>query len=92
MRGLTITENELGVTAVRCHYSADPGKSPSTEEGAKWLERMRRLYPDPSAFQQEFEISFWIASGTRVYPEFSEMVHCQALEHRSRKEIGRAHV
>ena len=90
MRGLAVSENELGVTAVRCHYSADPEKDPSTETGAEWLERVRKLYPDPHAFQQEFEISFWISSGTRVYPEFSETVHCQPLTHRSRKTIYRA--
>lgn len=90
MKGLEITENGLGVTAVRLHYSADPEKNPNTETGAAWLERVRRLYPDPNAFNQEFEVSFWVSSGTRVYPEFSEIVHCQPLEHRSRKVIYRA--
>lgn len=90
MRGFDVQHNELGVTAVRVHYSADPSKDPSTETGAAWLERVRRLYPDPNAFNQEFEISFWVAAGVRVYPEFSEMVHVTPLTHRSRKVIYRS--
>jgi len=36
------------------------------------------------------ELSFWIAAGQRVYPEFRETLHCDALEHRARKVIYRA--
>lgn len=90
MKGFTVAENELGVTAVRVHYSCDPEKDPATETGAAWHERARRLYPDPNAWAQEFEISFWVAAGVRVYPEFSEMVHVQPLQHRTRKVIYRA--
>lgn len=90
MKGLTVTKNDLGVTAVRLHYSADPARNAATEEGAAWLDRTRRLYPDPHAWNQEMEISFWVSSGTRVYPEFSETTHCIPLEHRSRKVIYRA--
>jgi len=78
------------MTAVRIHYSCDPAKDPATEQGAQWLEKVRRLYPDPNAFAQEFEINWWVAAGTRVYPEFVEATHCQPLQHRSRKVIYRA--
>ena len=90
VKGFHATENDLGVTAVRVHYSADPQKSPDTDEGQKWLERTRRMYPDPVLWQQEFEISFWVSKGTRVYPEFSETLHAIPLAHRSRKVIYRA--
>lgn len=90
MKGFSVQSNELGVTAIRLHYSADPGRDVSTPEGAAWHERARRLYPDPQQWNQEMEINFWVAAGTRVYPEFSETVHCQPLEHRSRKTIYRA--
>jgi hypothetical protein len=89
-KGLTISENELGVTAVRLHYSADPGRDVSTPEGAAWHERARRLYPDPQQWAQEMEINFWVTQGARVYPEFSEQVHCMPLQHRTRKVIYRA--
>jgi hypothetical protein len=37
------------------------------------------------------EISFWVAAGTRVFPEFTETLHCVALDgYRERKVIYRA--
>ena len=90
MSGLTISENALGATVVRLHYSADELKNPLTEEGAKWLANMRRMYPDENKWNQEFEINWWVAQGARVYPEFSESLHCADLEHNRRKVIYRA--
>ena len=90
MRGFSVTENEMDFSAVRLHYSADPAKSPDTDEGVKWLERAHRLLPDESRWQQEMEISFWVSKGQRVYPEFRESLHCEPLEHRTRKVIYRA--
>lgn len=77
-------ENALGFTAVRLHYSADPSKD------ADWAVQARRAYPDPNQWAREMEISWWVAEGTRVYPEFSEQVHCRDLSHRPRKVIYRA--
>jgi len=90
MNGFTVSENAMGFTAVRLHYSADPAKSQDNEDGAKWLENARRLFPDENRWNQEMELSLWIAAGQRVYPEFRETLHCDALEHRARKVIYRA--
>ena len=90
MRGFDVRINEIGLAAVRLHYSADPEKDPTTEQGQKWVDNMRRFYPDPNQWNQEFEINFWVAAGTRVYPEFNEIHHCRDVEHRSRKVIYRA--
>lgn len=91
MSALTSSTNALGFTAVRLHYSCDPEKDPTSETGAKWLDYVRRMYPDPIQFQQEFELNWWIAQGTRVYPEFSESLHCKELDgFRERKVIYRA--
>lgn len=84
MIGFSAVENELGMTAVRIHYTADPSKD------AEWLERTRRLYPDPNAFAQEFEINWWVAQGARVYPQFTESVHAIPTGHRARKTLYRA--
>jgi hypothetical protein len=96
VKALEVRENELGMTAVRLHYTADPEKNINhpdpeiAERAAKWLEYTRRLYPDPVQWSQEMEISWWIAAGLRVYPEFSETLHCDPVEHRARKVIYRA--
>ena len=90
MNGFEVRQTEMGMTAVRLHYSADPSKDPSTPEGAKWYERVRRLFPDPNRWAAEMEINFWVAQGMRVYPEFSEELHCRALTPRPRKVIYRA--
>ena len=48
-------------------------------------------YPDPLAWEQEMEISWWVAAGTRVYPEFNETLHTLDLDgFRERKIIYRA--
>ena len=90
MKGFDVTENEMGFTAVRLHYSADPDKDPSTDAGEKWHASVRKLFPDPNRWAAEMEINWWVAQGTRVYPEFAEAYHCRALEHRQRKVIYRA--
>jgi hypothetical protein len=90
LKGFSVRENELGITAVRIHYSADPEKDPDTEGGRKWIETMRRLYPDPNNFAQELEINFWVAQGTRVYPQFTEAQHAIPTAHRERKVLYRS--
>jgi hypothetical protein len=84
VKGLDVRTNELGFAAVRLHYSADETKGP------EWFEIARKLYPDPAQWAKEFEINWWISAGTRVYPEFNEIHHCNPLEHRDRKVIYRA--
>jgi len=90
MNSFTVTTNAMDFCAVRVHYSCDPSKDPNTEEGAKWLENIRRLFPDDNNFNQEMEISFWSASGQRVYPEFREALHVEPLSTRARKVVYRA--
>ena len=90
LSALEVRQNELGFTTVRLHYTCDPEKDPKTEAGQQWFERMRRLYPDEHQWNQEFEINWWIAAGTRVFPEFTESKYCQSLEHRNRKILYRA--
>jgi hypothetical protein len=84
VKGFSAVENELGMTAVRIHYTADPTKD------SEWLEKTRRLYPDPNAFAQEFEINWWVAQGARVYPQFTEAQHAIPTAHRERKVLYRA--
>jgi hypothetical protein len=94
--GFSYVANELGFIAVKLHYSADDEKNvnhPDPETAAraqKWFDSVRRSYPDPNQWAQEMEVSWWISAGQRVYPEFLETVHCQALELRRRKVIYRA--
>lgn len=82
--------NAMGFRAVRVHYSADDSKSQATEEGRLWYERARQMYPDPATWNQEFELNWWMAKGIRVYPQFTETIHCQPTEYRQRKLIYRA--
>ena len=51
---------------------------------------MQALYPDPNTWQAEFEISWWVAAGQRVYPEFTETVHGKTADLIRRKRIYRA--
>jgi len=90
VKGLDVRVNELGLTAIRLHYSADPDKDPATDVGARWLDQARRLQPDPNRFSMEFEINWWVAAGTRVFPEFTEARYSKPLEPRTRKVLYRA--
>lgn len=90
MKGFSVVENQMGWTAVRVHYSCDEAKNPDSPSGQKWLDDIRRTFTDENQFQQEMELSFWVATGQRVYPEFQESTHCQPLTHRPRKVIYRA--
>lgn len=93
----TSSVNALGMRAVRLHYQADPEKNAQHADpviaarARAWLDRARRLYPDPAVWAQEMEINWWIATGTRVYPEFLESLHTLALDgFRAYKVIYRA--
>lgn len=97
MSGYSASTNALGIRAIRVHYSASIEKDvtnadPETaRRAAEWYELARRIYPDPNQWAQEMEINWWMAAGTRVYPEFSESLHCADLDgFRERKVIYRA--
>lgn len=99
MRGLTVSENRLGFTVIRWHYSAHPDRDilsadPEVARRAEvWLDETRRAYPDPAQFAQEFELNWFIAAGTRVYPEFTEALHTDGDKYdgfRGRKVIYRS--
>jgi len=90
LRGFTDNVNELGFTAVKIHYSCDPEKDPNTEAGARWFERARRLFADPNLWAQEMEINFFVSSGARVYPQFTEAQHAIPTAPRPRKVLYRA--
>lgn len=97
MSGYSSNTNALGIRAIRVHYSAASDKNVfSTDptiaaKAQEWYDNARRIYPDPNQFAQEMEINWWMAAGTRVYPEFSESLHCADLDgFRERKVIYRA--
>lgn len=97
MQGYTAHENELGIWAIRLHYSASEEKNPFHDDPEKaalaqtWLTRAKQLYPDPTQWAQEFEINWWIAAGTRVYPEFNESLHTLPVDgYREREVVYRA--
>ena len=74
----------MGWSAVRLHWSADPSKDDA------WYEQARRFFPDENQWQSEYEINFFVTQGTRVYPEFTETLHCQPAVLRPRKVVYRA--
>ena len=86
MRGYHAETNAMGFRAIRLHYTASEDKNPHHPDPDKaaqaqaWLERTRRIYPDPLQWAQEMEIAWWIAQGTRVYPEFNETQHTLVLD------------
>lgn len=97
MSGYSSYTNALGIRAIRVHYSASIEKDvlnadpEIARKAGLWYEMARRIYPDPNQWAQEMEINWWMAAGTRVYPEFSETLHAPELEYfNTRKVIYRA--
>jgi hypothetical protein len=97
MPGYTSSKNAMGFRAVRLHYSADEDRDishpdPATARRAQaWLDQIRPNYPDPTQWAQEMEINWWVAQGTRVFPQFVEHRHAPTLTgFRARKVIYRA--
>jgi len=95
--GYSSVTNSLGIRAIRVHYSASDEKNvlhPDPEiakRAAAWYELARQIYPDPNQWMQEMEVNWWMAAGTRVYPEFSETIHAKEMDYyNSRKVIYRA--
>jgi hypothetical protein len=95
--GYSVTTNALGIRAIRVHYSASAEKNVLSTDpevakrAAAWYDSARLIYPDPNQWAQEMEINWWMAAGTRVYPEFSETLHTKPIEYfQSRKVIYRA--
>ena len=96
-QGLLISENSLGYTTIRLHYSAQPDKDiTNTDPGLRaraqeWLQNAQRITADPHRWGQEFEINWWITLGARVYPEFQESLHApMSLLPNPRKVLYRA--
>ena len=95
MRGLTISTNAMGFTAVRLHYSCDPFKDPDNTDTAiaaeaqKWLEIQKLQFPDPNDFQREMEINFFVGKGSRVFPQFSQVYHTMPTVFNRHKVIYR---
>ena len=95
MRGIEVRDNPMGMRAIRVHYTADPAKDPEHPDpavaalAADWLAAQRMIYPDPNTFAQEMEINFFVGSGARVYPEFTQALHCQPLLFNPRKVVYR---
>lgn len=74
--GLWRKVNSQGIPVLTLHYSCDPGKDPSTEEGKKWLDQVVKDYkgginsPD---WRQEMEIDFTISKGTIIFDYLTQM-------------------
>ena len=83
MKGLSVTTNPMGFTSVRLHYTADPSKDPFHKDpdvakvAQLWLDGQRAQWPDPNDFEREYEINFFVGKGTRVFPQFSQALHCR---------------
>jgi len=63
-----------GVRVTRIHYSADPGKDPSTTQGAEWIKREMQGYrgmTDPR-WRKEMEIDFDAHGGQLLFPYLLE--------------------
>lgn len=96
MEPFLVSENAMGFTAVRYHYSADPEKDPNNpneemaERARAWLAAQKNAYPDPNDFEREFEINFNVGKGSRVFPQFSELYHCRPLTFNTRRVVYRA--
>lgn len=96
-KGLLISENTLGYTTIRLHYSAEPSKDPTHSDpeirarAQQWLQDAQRITADPHRWAQEQEINWFVSSGARVYPEFQESLHApMSLLPNPRKVLYRA--
>lgn len=74
MKGLSIRTTSLGFQVLRLHYSCDPEKDPTTEQGKRWYEEARRGMAD-ARFRQEYELDYGALSGQLVFPTFEETIH-----------------
>lgn len=71
MKGITTYKTRSGFAVARVHYTADPDKDPTTEEGMKWLKKALMGVPggmSSSSWQKEMEIDFSARAGQRVFP------------------------
>lgn len=95
MKGYQAGKNSMGLYAIKLHYSADPdhdvdNPNPDIAKSAyEWVETQRMQYPDPNDFQRELEISFYVAKGSRVFPQYSSVRHEMPLQVSSRKIVYR---
>lgn len=76
MKGVREWRNkDNGFYVLEIHYSADPGKDPSTPEGAEWLSEVRKGFTEEREFLQEYEIDDLALSSGLVYAGFSLKKH-----------------
>lgn len=76
MKGIQEYKTKAGFTVIRTHYTADPDKDPSTEEGMRWLEKALQGVKGgkgSSSWLKEMEIDFNARSGEKILPELEEM-------------------
>ncbi|NQY78966.1 MAG: hypothetical protein HRT47_01490 [Candidatus Caenarcaniphilales bacterium] len=84
MPGLTKSRNELNMTVLGLHYTADPRKR--TKEW--YFSERYGTTPDGEAipgasgvdtytWDQEYELKFTVPLGKPVVPEFSKILHCE---------------
>lgn len=74
MKGISSRVTPLGWNVIRVHYTADPEKDPSTENGAAWYANARKGMRDRD-WRKEYEIDYRALSGQLVFPEFDESIH-----------------
>lgn len=75
MTGLSERLTKSGIPVLRLHYSADPGKNPQTEAGAKWLTEALQGYPGGLAsprWRKEMEVDYGALGGTKLFPEWEQ--------------------
>jgi len=96
MKGYQSSENPMLFRAIRLHYSCLPERNPFhpdpllAAQGSEWLRLQRLQWPDPTAFEREFEISFFSGQGARVFPQFTVVNHTKILPLNPRRIVYRA--
>lgn len=71
LNGLKTRVTAGGVPVVSLHYTADPAKSPETEDGRTWLASALQGYPgglDSPRWRKEMELDWGALGGQRVFP------------------------
>ncbi|MCE1246002.1 MAG: hypothetical protein LWY06_05110 [Firmicutes bacterium] len=74
VKGLAERRCRNGFYVAQLHYTAEPGRDPSTPQGLVWYENARRGMPEAS-WRKEYEIDWFARSGQLVYPLFRRDVH-----------------
>lgn len=75
--GISAKITKGGVSVLRLHYSADPGKRPGTEAGDAWIIQQAAGYPGgtkSARWKKEMEIDYGALGGTKALPEWENWV------------------